>query len=375
MTLLNPRCRWLGLLFASVATLLVASSASGAMSPELQKVIDGAKREGVLKVLWTEDHFGADTGLQAILKAINERYGTNISLQFTQGGSFPQNLGRLTQEYRTKQTSSTDVFIGSSGHMLSGLQSGMLAKTKWEAVLERPAPADPVLDRVAPGGVGVAMVSRVVGIVYNTDLVQGDDVPKSIEDVLNPKFKGQIATTPYVTGFYQFAAPDVLGIEYMRDYTKRLAPNIGGMIGCNSLDALASGQFAMLIFDCGRDATLRYQRRGAPLAQAVPKEVIRDNVVYLGVPSNAEHPNTAKLLINFLSTAEGQDRLWEYGAYDLEVYPGSKSRDLIDDFRARNPDAKFLIDTAQRALLQEKEGIDLSKYQKEIQQIFRSAKQ
>jgi iron(III) transport system substrate-binding protein len=215
----------------------------------------------------------------------------------------------------------------------------------------------------------------VVGIVYNTDLVQGDEIPNSIEDVLKPKFKGQVATTPYVTGFYQFAAPDVLGIEYMRGFAKRLAPQIGGMIGCNSLDALASGQFAMLIFDCGRDATLRYQRRGAPLAQAVPKEIIRDNVVYLGVPSNAEHPNTAKLLINFLSTAEGQDMLWELGAYDLEAYPGSKSRALIDDFRARNPGAKFLVDTAQRALQQQEEGINLRKYQKEIQTIFRSAKQ
>lgn len=367
----KPRHRWFAVLLVSIAASFLGSQALGAQSPELQKVIEGAKKEKVLKILWTEDHFGADTGFQAILNAINERYGTDISLQFTQGGSFPQNLGRLTQEYRTKQTSSTDAFIGSSGHMLSGLQSGMLAKTNWEEILERPAPADPVLDRVAPGGVGVAMVSRVVGIVYNTDIVKGKDVPTSMEDVLNPKFKGQIATTPFVTGFYQFAAPDVLGIEYMRDYAKRLAPHIGGMIGCNSLDALASGQFAMLIFDCGRDATLRYQRRGAPLAQAVPKEIIRDNVVYLGVPSNAEHPNTAKLLINFLSTAEGQDMLWEYGAYDLEVYPGSKSRDLINDFRARHPDAKFLVDTAQRALQQEKEGIDLRAYQKEIQQIFR----
>jgi len=368
MSLVEQRfCRFV----AALALLSLGSLAFAAQSPELQKVIDGAKKEKVLKVLWTEDHFGADTGFQAILKALNERYGTDISLQFTQGGSFPQNIGRLTQEYRTKQQSSTDVFIGSSGHMLSGLKSGMLAKTKWEQILERPAPADAVLDRIAPEGVGVAMVSRVVGIVYNTELVQGNDIPKSIEDVLNPKFKGQIATTPYVTGFYQFAAPDVLGIEYMRAFTKRLAPHIGGMIGCNSLDALASGQFAMLIFDCGRDATLRYQRRGAPLAQAVPKEIIRDNVVYLGVPSHAEHPNTAKLLINFLSTAEGQDMLWEYGAYDLEAYPGSKSRELIEAFRAKNPDAKFLVDTAQRALRQQEEGFNLRKYQKEIQTIFR----
>ena len=109
-------------------------------------------------------------------------------------------------------------------------------------------------------------MSRVVGIVYNTNLVKGADVPTSIEDVMRPKWKGQIAVTPYLTGFYQFAAPDLFGEKFMTDYMNRIKPQIGGFIGCNSLDKVASGEFAMLIFDCGRDATIRYQRRGAPMA-------------------------------------------------------------------------------------------------------------
>jgi iron(III) transport system substrate-binding protein len=231
----------------------------------------------------------------------------------------------------------------------------------------------------------MAMVSRVVGIVYNTNLVKGADVPQSIEDVLKPKFKGQIAVTPYVTGFYQFSAPDVLGIEFMRGFAKRLAPQIGGKIGCNSLDPVASGQFAMLIFDCGRDATVRYQRRamlifdcgrdatvryqrrGAPMAHAVPKEIIRDNVIDLGVPINAKHKNVGKLLVNFLHTEEGQELLWKYGAYDLEVYPGSRSAKLIQKAR------KFLVSTVQRHLMLTKKGINVRTYQKEIRNIFRGA--
>jgi iron(III) transport system substrate-binding protein len=319
-----------------------------------------------------------------MVDAMNKRYGTNIKLQFTQGGSFPANLGRLTQEYRAKQPSSTDLFLGSAGHMVSGLKSGWLAKIDWESFLERPAPdwesflerpapSNPVLPRVNPEGVGMAMVSRVVGIVYNTNLVKGDDVPQSIEDVLKPKFKGQIAVTPYVTGFYQFSAPDVLGIEFMRGFAKRLAPQIGGKIGCNSLDPVASGQFAMLIFDCGRDATVRYQRRGAPMAHAVPKEIIRDNVIDLGVPSNAKNKNVGKLLVNFLHTEEGQELLWKYGAYDLEVYPGSRSAKLIQKARKKYPDTKFLVSTVQRHLMLTKKGINVRTYQKEIRNIFRGA--
>jgi iron(III) transport system substrate-binding protein len=353
-----------------LAAALPSSDAS-AFSAALQKVIDGAKKEGVLKLLWTEGHFGADVGINDMLSVMNKRYGTNIKLQFTQGRSFPANLGRLTQEFKAKQNSSTDVFLGGANHMVSGMKSGLLMKVDWEALVERPAPKNPVIERVNPGGVGMAVVSRVVGIVYNTDLVKGADIPTSIYDVLKPKWKGQIAVTPYLTGFYQFAAPDVFGEKYMTDYVKRIKPQVGGFIGCNSLDKVASGQFAMLIFDCGRDATVRYQRRGAPMAHAVPKEIVRDNVIDLGVTVNADHPNVAKLFIVFQHTKIGQKLLWKHGAYDLEIYEGSKSKVLIDEFRNKYPKAKFLISTAQRAEQQEKDGINMRKFQKKFKKILR----
>jgi ABC-type Fe3+ transport system substrate-binding protein len=160
----------------------------------------------------------------------------------------------------------------------------------------------------------------------------------------------------------------------MTDYVKRLKPQLGGFIGCNSLDKVASGQFAMLIFDCGRDATVRYQRRGAPMAHTVPKEIVRDNVIDLGVPKNAEHPNVGKLFIVFQHTKEGQKLLWKHGAYDLELYPGSESKKLVDKFRNKYPKAKFVLSTAQRALKQSQDGIVLRKFQKKFKKILRGRK-
>ena len=355
---------------AALALPLLLADAAAARSPELEKVIAAAKKEGVLKVLWTEGHMGGDVGLKAMLAAMNKRYGTNVTLQFTQGGSFPAILGRLTQEYRAKQTSSTDVFLGTN-HMAAGLKSGLLTKVDWNKLIERPAPKDAAFDRVNPEGVGTAVASRVAGVVYNKNLVKGDDIPKSMEDILKPKWKGQILTTPYVTGFYQFAAPDMLGEKYIMDYVTRLKPQIGGFISCNSLDKLASGEFAMLIFDCGRDATVRYQRRGAPLGHAIPKEAIYQVIINLGVPVNAEHPNVGKLFTAFLHTEDGQKLLWEHGAYDLEIYPGSKSKQLIQDTRKRFPDAKLLIGTVQQAVEQAKQGVNIGVYQNKIKKILR----
>ena len=94
--------------FGTVSTLLllvalVLPGQAAARSAALEKVIEGAKKEGVLKLLWTEGHFGADVGINDMLRVMNKRYGTNIKLQFTQGRSFPANLGRLTQEFKAKQ--------------------------------------------------------------------------------------------------------------------------------------------------------------------------------------------------------------------------------------------------------------------------------
>jgi len=363
-----------GLFVSALLFPSLLSTDVSARSAALEKVIAGAKKEGAMKVLWTEGHFGGDVGLRDMVDAMNKRYGTNVKLQFTQGRSFPANLGRLTQEYKAKQKSSTDIFLGSGSHMFSGGKTGLLQKVDWNALIERPAPKKASFERVNPDGVGVAVASRVVGIVYNKNLVKGDDIPTSIEDVLKPKWKGLVATTPYVTGFYQFAAPDVFGEKFMLDYSRRLKPQIGGFFSCNSLDKLASGEFAMLIFDCGKDATVRYQRRGAPLEHAVPKEIVRNNIINLGVTSNADHPNVGKLFIAFTQTKEGQELLWKHGAYDLEVYPGSRSGKLVAEMRSKYPNAKFLFSTVQRTAQQAKDGIKLRSYQKKIKKILRGRK-
>src|SRR3546814_19326365 len=110
-------------------------------------------------------------------------------------------------------------------------------------------------------------------------------------DVLNPKWKGQVATTPYVTGFYQLAAPDMLGEEFILDYITRLKPQIGGFITCNSLDKVASGEFAMLIMDCGRAAALRSQKTGAPPRPPVPHDPIPAPPTPPGPPPHPPPPH------------------------------------------------------------------------------------
>ena len=63
--------------------------------------------------------------------------------------------------------------------------------------------------------------------------------------------------------------------------------------------------------------------------------------------------------------------LWKHGAYDLEIYEGSRSKILVDEFRNKYPKAKFLVSTAQRALKQAEEGIDMRAFQKKFKKMLR----
>ena len=44
------------------------------------------------------------------------------------------------------------------------------------------------------------IASRVIGITYNTNLVKGEDIPASMEDVFKPKWKGKVVSTPFGVG-------------------------------------------------------------------------------------------------------------------------------------------------------------------------------
>ena len=49
------------------------------------------------------------------------------------------------------------------------------------------------------------VVSRTPGFTYNTTMVRANEVPQRVEDLLNPKWKGKIASTPYAASFDRLA--------------------------------------------------------------------------------------------------------------------------------------------------------------------------
>jgi len=359
------------LVAVSVIVLLVASPLVGtvtARSAALEKVIEGAKKEGVLKIQWLAGRLDGDSGMRKVVGAMNKKYGTNVRLQFTPGPNFPKMLNKISQEKASGLPSSTDANLMTASHATRGAKTGLLRKLDWSSILERPAPPDANVKRIATGSHSVMIASRIVGITYNSKLVKGSDIPVSMEDVFKPKWKGKIASTPFATGLYQFAAKDMLGYERMRDYTQRLAKQIGGLFSCSNVDRISSGEFVMLVFDCGSDDALRYRKRGAPMGHTTIKEIARVNHLYLGVPVHAQHPNAAALLINFLNTKEGQALQWEIARHDLHIYKDSHNRKPVQ--KVIDKGGKLFLDTVERNI---KVGTkELRRMRNEFQKILKA---
>lgn len=328
--------------------VLVAAAWMGvreARGQALSELIEGAKKEGTLRGQWSENSFGGSVGLAEAVTAINKKYGLNLKAQFTPGPDMQRLMLRIIQEAAAGQPASTDVYLGNSQAMLQASKDKVLKPVEWGKILERKLSPEGSFQPIAPDNTYVAFATTVVGIQYNTNLVKGADIPRSLNDVLNPKWKGKIASTPYAAGMREFAMPELLGREYMLEFTKKLSKQIAGLIRCGESERITSGEFLMLVMTCGGNDSIVLGRTGAPIAHTVVQEGTVLHMRYAGVPKNSRSPNAGALLAAYLQTPEGQALLWRHDGMDLHLYPDSHMKKEVEKVRAAG--GKVLVNSPQ----------------------------
>ncbi|HZS01920.1 MAG TPA: ABC transporter substrate-binding protein [Chloroflexota bacterium] len=288
-------------------------------SASYQALIDAARREGQLNLVWSNNSFGGMEGARRWAEGFNRTYGLNVDVRFTPGPAPNEVATRVVQEYQSGRPASTDVLLLGSSPLAGILQFDMLLSSDWTVW----APNVRDASFVAPGGVAVEVSMRTPGITYNTSRVRPDEVPTSLQDMLKPQYKGRVASTPYASGFDWLATSDFWGEPRTREYVSKLADQIAGLIRCGEMPRIASGEFDFLALDCGGFEALKAQRRGEPLASVIPADVAAITYWYMAVPKHAAHPAAAQLWINYLLSREAQDILWDVDAQDHYRVPGS----------------------------------------------------
>lgn len=345
----QSKSRWFIRIPAVIGVLIfliaVCAPWQGAAAATIDQLIAGAKKEGVIRGQWGQTTAGGSQGFAEFLAGVNKKYGLKLKGQFTPGPDMQRIMLRIVQEAAAGQPASTDLYVGNSQALLDGTKAKVLMPMEWAKIVDRRLPSDPGFNPILPDGLGLAYGSPVVGIEYNTNLVKGADIPRRLGDLLKPKWKGKIASTPYAAGLREFAMPDLLGREYMIDFTKKFSKQIGGLIRCGESERITSGEFLMLALDCGGNDVITLQRTGAPIGHAVVEEGTIIHTRYVAIPKNSRAPNAAALFAAYLLTPEGQKLMWKHDGMDLYLFPESNMKKVVDKVRAAG--GKVVVNTPQ----------------------------
>jgi len=297
----------------------------------VQRLVDAARQEGELTLIWGENTMGGTEGAQRLAAAFNARYGLNLNVQFTPGPAMPEVANRIVQEYKAQRRASTDVYLGPETAIRALIKGDALEPVDW--LSWAPHVQDPRL--ITPGNFAVEMISSTIGITYSSARLTGSAVPTSLQDLLEPRFKGRIASTVYAAIFPELASPELWGEARVRDYLTRLADQAAGLMRCGENERVLTGEFDLYALDCGSYQADLLRTKGLPLAQAIPSDAALLFHWFLGVPRNAAHPNAARLFVDWMLSREGQDLTWEIQAADHHLVPGSKVAPKIEQLQAQ----------------------------------------
>jgi ABC-type Fe3+ transport system substrate-binding protein len=307
----------------SVLSILLPHTSSAAQpqwSPAMQTVIQEANKEGKLKLSWGEGTLGGTKRMALYEQLMNKMFGSNVKIGFTPGPSMPAMGSQIATELAAGQTAVSDVYIGAESYLVPLVNRKIFQPIEWQKLL----PGRITNPMVEGDGQSLRVFSGLPGTPYNKTRVPKNEVPKTLKDFLRPFWKGKIASTPYVTGLNLLAAKELWGRDAALDYVKQFSKQITGLIRCNEMERVVTGEFLALVMDCNGARTFELQAQGAPLEHMIPSDGAMVRHFYLSIPKNSEHPNAAKLFSTFMLTREGQKLLWESDFSDLYMFPESQ---------------------------------------------------
>jgi len=170
--------------------------------------------------------------------------------------------------------------------------------------------------------------ARIRVIAYNTKLVTAEEAPRSIFDLADPKWRGQVAMADPrfgSTSFHVAALYAMAGDEKMDDFFRRLKANEVRIVEGNSVvrDLVARGEAKVGLTDTD-DVNVAIED-GQPVAMVLP------DAAGLGVPvmpnmvsriANGPHPDEGRRLIDYLLSPDVERQLAQSDAVQIPLHAG-----------------------------------------------------
>jgi iron(III) transport system substrate-binding protein len=296
-----------GVAFLAVAALVGcggeeggnAAMETGEASTETLTVYSGREEELVAPLF---DMFEEETGID-----VEVRYGDSAELAAT-----------IAEE---GENSPADVFFAQDPGSLGAVEEEGLLADLPEEVLGR------VDDRFRdPDGHWVGTSGRARVIVYNTDALSEDELPDSIWDFTDPKWKGKIGFPPTNASFQAFvtAMRLVAGDDRAREWLEGIKANDPNLYEKNTpvVEAAAAGEIEMGFVNHYYLYVVKEEQPDAPIANHYlagddPGALV--SVAGVAVLEGSDQSEAAQRFVDFLLSEEGQ-RFYAEEAEEAE-YP------------------------------------------------------
>jgi iron(III) transport system substrate-binding protein len=308
---------------AGLATMALLGASCGSDTTEGAErrsltVYSGREEEFVADLF---EQFEADAGIQ-----LDVRYGDSAELAATlleEGASSP-----------------ADVFLSQDSGALGAVAKRDLLVELPEEILER-------IDRrfVSPDGVWAGTSGRARVAAYSTEKVDGADLPDSILDFTDPRWKGRIGFPPTNSSFQAFVAAMILteGEAATRSFLEGLVDNKPKMYEDNSstVRAIASGEIEVGFVNHYYIYEVAAEDGDIPVANHFftggdPGALV--NAAGVGVIDGSENQEEAIELVDYLTGDEGQTYFAEE-TFEYPVVPEhTPSEDLVPLEQIESPD-------------------------------------
>ena len=263
-----------------------------------QKLIANAKKEGNLTAYMSM--VVKDSG--PLIAAFEKKYGIKVSSWRAASGKVAQ---RAIVEARANRHE-MDVVEITGPQMESLYRENVLAQFYSPAFKDLPPQVFPKHKHY------VADRFNFYVMAYNTKLVKPIDVPKSYENLLNPKWRGKLAMERASIEWFAAVAKNMgegKGLAYFKKLAE-LKPLV--YTGHHLLaENVASGEvpIALNIFN---HAAENLKRKGADIAWKALSPTFGEEGA-IGIAKLAPHPHAALLFADFILSREGQEIIKERG--------------------------------------------------------------